>query len=163
MLSPHFKNGIIYNINLKKGEKMSQAKAGDKVKVHYTGSLKDGKMFDSTRGIRPLEFTIGEKMLISGFENAIIGMNVGETKKVCIPPDDAYGNHDENLITTIEKSQLPPDIDPHVGMNLNTKTNDGKISAVTITNITDKTVTLDANHPLAGKELIFELELVAIA
>ncbi|MFQ5712842.1 MAG: peptidylprolyl isomerase [Candidatus Scalinduaceae bacterium] len=163
MLIPFFEKGIIYNINFKKGKKMSQAKAGDKVKVHYTISLKDGKTVFSSKEQEPAEFTIGEKKLIRGFENAVIGMNVGETKKICISPEDAFGNYNENLIATIEKSQLPPDIDPHVGMNLNTKTNDGKISAVTITNITDKTVTLDANHPLAGKELSLELELLVIA
>ncbi len=142
---------------------MSQAKLGDKVKVHYTGYLKDGKKFDSTRGISPREFTIGEKMLISGFENAVIGMTVGEIKKVCIPPDDAYGDHDRNLVATIERSRLSLDIDPQIGMTVNTKTNDGKDYKATITDITDKKVTLDANHPLAGKELIFELKLVAIA
>ncbi|ODS33839.1 MAG: peptidylprolyl isomerase [Candidatus Scalindua rubra] len=141
---------------------MSQAKAGANVKVHYTASLKDGKMFYSSKEKEPAEFTIGEKKLIPGFENAVIGMTVGETKEVCIPPEDAFGNYNENQVVTIERSQLPSDIDPQVGVKLNTKTNDGKVSEVTITDITDKTVTLDANHPLAGKELILELELVAI-
>ncbi len=142
---------------------MSQAKTGDKVKVHYTASLKGGKRFYSTKEDKPAEFTIGEKKLIPGFEKAVIGMTVDETKEVCIPPEDAFGHYNENQVTTIERSQLPPDIDPQVGVKLNTKTNDGKASEVTITDITDKTVTLDANHPLAGKELILELELVAIA
>ncbi|MFQ5964124.1 MAG: peptidylprolyl isomerase [Candidatus Scalinduaceae bacterium] len=142
---------------------MSKAKVGDKVKVHYTGSLKNGKVFDSSREKEPLEFTIGEKKLISGFENAIIGMTLGETKKVCIPSKDAYGEHDGNLVTTIEKSQFPPDIIPQLGMTLNVESNNGKICKATITDITDKIITIDANHPLTGKELIFELELVVIA
>lgn len=142
---------------------MTQAKAGDKVKVHYTASLKDGKMFYSSKEKEPAVFTIGEKKLIPGFENAVIGMTEGETKEVSIPPEDAFGNYDENQVTTIERSQLPPDIAPQVGIKLNTKTNDGKDFEATITDITDKTVTLDANHPMAGKELIVELALVAIA
>ncbi|MFQ5687626.1 MAG: peptidylprolyl isomerase [Candidatus Scalindua sp.] len=141
---------------------MLQAKAGDNVKVKYAVSLKDEKMFYSSKEKGPAIFTIGEKKLIPGFENAAIGMTIGETKRVCIPPEDAFGNYNENQVTTIERSQLPPDIDPQVGIKFNTKTNDGKDSEVTITNITDKTVTIDANHPLAGKELILELELVAI-
>ncbi|MFQ5687627.1 MAG: peptidylprolyl isomerase [Candidatus Scalindua sp.] len=144
---------------------MSQAEVGDKVKVHYTASLKDGKRFYSSKEEKPAEFTIGEKKLIPGFENAVIGMTEGETKKGCIPSKDAYGDRDENLVTTIEKPQFPTDIFPQLGMTLNVVINKGKkeISKATITNITDRAVTIDANNPLAGKELIVELELVAIA
>ncbi|MFV1951553.1 MAG: peptidylprolyl isomerase [Nitrospinota bacterium] len=142
---------------------MSQAKTGDKVKIHYTGSLKDGKIFDSSEGKEPLGFTIGEKMVIPGFENAVIGMTAGETKKVSIPPGDAYGDHQKNLVVVVERSQLPSNIDPKVGMILHAQTNDGRSSDVTITDITDESVTLDANHPIAGQELIFDLELIEIA
>ena len=142
---------------------MSQAKMGDKVKIHYTGSLKDGKIFDSSKEKEPLGFTIGEKMVIPGFENAVIGMTVGETKKVSLPPADAYGDHQKTLVVVVERSQLPPNIDPKVGMILHAQTNDGRSSDVTIIDITDEAATLDANHPLAGQELIFDLELVEVA
>lgn len=141
---------------------MTQAKDGDNVKVHYTVSSKKGKMFYSSKKQEPAEFVIGEKKLVDDFENAVIGMTEGETKKVYIPPGDVFGNYNENHVTTIDRSRLPSDIDPQVGMMLNTKTKDGKVSDVTITEITDDKVTLDANHPLAGKETVFELELVAI-
>lgn len=142
---------------------MLQAKSGDKVKVHYTVSSKEGKMLYSSKKEEPAEFVIGGKKLVPDFENAVIGMTAGETKKVYISSGDVFGNYDENRVATIDRDRLPSDIDPQVGMMLNTKTNDEKVSDVTITNITDETVTLDANHPLAGKEIVFELELVAIA
>lgn len=142
---------------------MSQAKDGNKVKVHYNVSTKEGKIFYSSKIDEPAEFIIGEKKLVPDFENAVIGMAEGETKKIYFSPGDVFGNYDEDRVVTINRYRLPSDIDPQVGMVLNTKTNDGKVSDVTITNITDETVTLDANHPLAGKGVVFELELVAIA
>tara|TARA_B100000959_G_scaffold232294_1_gene249167 strand:+ start:6808 stop:7236 length:429 start_codon:yes stop_codon:yes gene_type:complete len=142
---------------------MSQAKAGDKVKVHYKGSFKDGKVFDSSEGKDPLEFTIGQKMVVKGFENAIVGMASGEKKKICIQPKEAYGEYRKDLVATIERSEIPNDIKPELGMMLQVSPEPGRPTAVTVTELNEKTLTLDGNHPLAGKELTFELDLVAIS
>ena len=142
---------------------MSQAKAGDKVKVHYKGSLKDGKVFDSSEGKDPLEFTIGQKMVVKGFENAIVGMASGEKKKICIQPKEAYGEYRKDLVATIERSEIPNDIKPELGMMLQVSPEPGRPTAVTVTELNEKTLTLDGNHPLAGKELTFELDLVSIS
>lgn len=139
---------------------MAEAKLGDRVKVHYRGSLKDGTEFDSSFDGAPLEFTLGAGMVIPGFENAIVGMTDGETKTVSIPPDDGYGSYSDELIAVIERSILPEEIEPEVGMQLEAKGEDGTVTVVTIKEVTEDTVTLDANHELAGKELIFEIQLV---
>lgn len=139
---------------------MAEAKLGDRVKVHYRGSLKDGTEFDSSFDGAPLEFTLGAGMVIPGFENAIVGMADGETKTVSIPPDDGYGPYSDELIAVIERSILPEEIEPEVGMQLEAKGEDGTVTVVTIKEVTEDTVTLDANHELAGKELIFEIQLV---
>ena len=141
---------------------MSQAKEGDKVKVHYKGSFKDGKVFDSSEGKDPLEFTIGKKMVVRGFENAIVGMAAGEKKKISIQPKEAYGEFREDLVATIDRSEIPDDINPEVGMMLQVSPKPGRPTAVAVTELNEKTLTLDGNHPLAGKELTFDLNLVSI-
>lgn len=141
---------------------MSQAKEGDKVKVHFKGSFKDGKVFDSSDGKDPLEFTIGQKMVVRGFENAIVGMAAGEKKKISIQPKEAYGEYREDLVKTVDRSEIPDDIKPELGMMLQVSPEPGRPTAVTVKELNEKTLTLDGNHPLAGKELTFELNLVSI-
>jgi FKBP-type peptidyl-prolyl cis-trans isomerase 2 len=141
---------------------MAQAKKGDIVRVHYRGLLQDGTVFDSSLEREPFEFTLGQGMVISGFENAILGMNEGETKRVEIKAEDAYGSYRDDLLMIVEKSMLPPNIDPIVGMNLRISSPDGNYKVVTVIDVTDNTITLDANHPLAGKDLIFEIKLLEI-
>jgi peptidylprolyl isomerase len=142
---------------------MAQAKQGDTVSVHYTGKLSDGTVFDTSKNRHPLQFTIGKGQVIAGFEQAVSGMNTGESKTVTIPVDQAYGPKRDDVIITLERTQLPPGLDPRVGQRLElTQTDDSNI-LVTVTAITDTTMTLDANHPLAGKDLIFDLELVGIS
>jgi FKBP-type peptidyl-prolyl cis-trans isomerase 2 len=142
---------------------MSQVKKGDKVKIHYTGKLKDGSTFDSSEGREPLEFTVGGNMVVPGFENGIIGMKKGENKTISISPEEAYGEHNAEQVSVVERTDLPEDMEPEVGMALQATGQDGSVIPVAITEVNDKTVTVDANHPLAGKELIFDLELVEIA
>ncbi len=141
---------------------MSQAKEGDKVKVHFKGFFKDGKVFDSSDGKDPLEFTIGQKMVVRGFENAIIGMAAGEAKKISIQPKEAYGEYRKDLVETVDRSEIPDDINPELGMMLQVSPKPGRPTAVTVTKLNEKTLTLDGNHPFAGKELTFELNLVSI-
>ncbi|MFY8160875.1 MAG: FKBP-type peptidyl-prolyl cis-trans isomerase [Candidatus Kapaibacteriota bacterium] len=133
---------------------------GDVVKVHYTGKLEDGHIFDSSVGKEPLEFTIGMGMVIDGFENGIIGMKQGETKTVTIPPELAYGQRNEEYKISVDRNNLPPDIEPEIGLGLTLFSPDGQPINVTITQFDDLNITLDANPPLAGKTLIFDLELV---
>jgi len=141
---------------------MVQAKSGDIVKVHYTGTLEDGTVFDTSVEREPLEFTLGQGQLIPGFEQAVIGMKVGDLKTIEIPADQAYGPHRDDLILVIERDQLPVDLDPKVGQQLQMMQADGRSIVVTITDVFETTVTIDANHPLAGKKLTFEIELVEI-
>jgi peptidylprolyl isomerase len=142
---------------------VAEAKLGDRVRVHYRGTLNDGTEFDSSFGGEPLEFTLGEGMVIPGFENAIIGMQAGETKTVSIPPDEGYGPYVDELIAVVQRSVLPADLEPGVGMQLEAKGEDGTVTVVTVTEVSDDTVTLDANHELAGKDLNFEIQLVEAA
>ncbi len=141
---------------------MKAAKKGDKVKVHYTGTLDNGTVFDSSVDREPLEFTVGEGMVIAGFDEAVAGMQVGETKSVHIPCEQAYGEHHAELAFDIDRRQMPPSITPEVGMQLSVKLDNGGNGVVCISKIEGDTVTLDGNHPLAGKNLNFELSLVAI-
>lgn len=141
---------------------MTQAKQGDTVRVHYTGKLEDGTVFDSSRSRQPLRFTIGQGQVIAGFEQAVSGMNVGESKTETIPVEKAYGPRREDMIVTVNRSQLPDDVHPNVGQRLEITQADDQVILVTVTGSTDSTLTLDANHPLAGKALTFELELVGI-
>lgn len=141
---------------------MTEAKVNDTVKVHYTGHLYDGTVFDSSFNREPLEFTIGQKMVIPGFEKEVIGMTVGDTKTVSIASADAYGPYLEDLVGSIKRTQIPPNIDLQVGDVLQMHTPDGGHMSVLVKALTDETVTLDANHPLAGKDLAFEINLLEI-
>ncbi len=141
---------------------MAQAKEGDKVKVNYSGSLEDGTVFGSSPEEDPLEFTIGQKKVLPSFENAVVGMNEGDTKTVSIPPEEAFGQPKEDLIFDVERTKLPPDIDVKLGGVLRVGSDTGKNFDVAITNIDDETVTLDGNHPLAGKVLNLEIQLIEI-
>ncbi|MCX7858063.1 MAG: peptidylprolyl isomerase [Deltaproteobacteria bacterium] len=141
---------------------MLQAKLHDTVRVHYTVSLKDGSVFDSTEGREPFEFTIGEGMVIPGFENGVLGMREGETKTFSVSPEDGYGEYNEDLVVTIDKSYIPPHINPEVGMVLRVHSPHGGTTLVTVKQVTEDQVMLDANHPLAGKELTFEVKLLEI-
>lgn len=142
---------------------MPQAKQGDTVKVHYTGKLDDGTVFDSSQEREPLEFTIGTGTIIPGFEQAVIGMSPGESKTEVIPTDRAYGPYLEEMVLQVERQQLPTDMDPEVGQQLQLQHPTGEVIPVIITDVSSSTVTLDANHPLAGEDLTFDIQLVAIA
>lgn len=142
---------------------MAQAKAGDTVQVHYTGTLTDGTIFDSSKGREPLEFTLGGGQVIKGFDDGISGMAVGDSKTVNIPVEDAYGPAHEEMVFTLGRDEIPADIPLEEGMTLNMH-EDGSPQPipVIIRQVTDTSVTLDANHPLAGQDLVFEVELVGI-
>jgi peptidylprolyl isomerase len=141
---------------------MSQAKPGDTVKIHYTGTLDDGTQFDSSSGRDPLEFEIGSGQVIPGFDKAVEGMSVGESKSVRIEPADAYGRHHDQLVQTVSRDALPENIAPEIGMRLQSQNPDGQVIELTVTEVTDDTITVDANHPLAGQALNFDVELTAI-
>ncbi|MBM3119336.1 MAG: peptidylprolyl isomerase [Chloroflexi bacterium] len=140
----------------------AQVKNGDTVQVNYTGKLADGTVFDSSVERGPLEFTLGAGQLIPGFEKAVLGMKVGEKKTVIIPADEAYGPHRDEQVVEIPREELPSDLTPQVGQQLVVTQQDGRQIIVVITEVSDETVTIDANHPLAGKDLTFEIELVKI-
>ena len=142
---------------------MSQAKSGDTVKIHYTGTLDDGNQFDSSAGRDPLEFTVGSGQVIPGFEKAVEGLAVGDTKKINIPAEEAYGPRHEQMIQEVPKSALPDDLEPEVGMGLQAQGPDGQVMDLTITAVEDDAITVDGNHPLAGQALNFDLELVEIS
>ena len=141
---------------------MGQAKEGDKVKVNYTGSLEDGTVFGSSSEEDPLEFTIGQRKVLPSFENAVIGMNEGDTKTVSIHPEEAFGNSREDLIFNVARTKLPSNIDLKLGGILRVGSDAGKDFEVLVTNIDDEIVTLDGNHPLAEKVLNLEIHLVEI-
>jgi peptidylprolyl isomerase len=141
---------------------MAQAKTGDTVKVHYNGFLDDGTIFGSSRGHDPLEFTLGEGAVIPGFENAVIDMEEGDQKTITIPPEDAFGVYRENLATTINKSKIPSDVELEVGKTLLFRGGEDANVSATVKEVTGNEVTLDANHPLAGKELVVDIELLEI-
>ncbi|MBD3401166.1 MAG: peptidylprolyl isomerase [Candidatus Coatesbacteria bacterium] len=142
---------------------MSQAAKGDKVKVHYTGTLDDGTVFDSSREREPLEFVIGSGTLIPGFENGVLGMKVGETKTIDIPAADAYGERKDGLMASLERSEVPDNIEPKVGMFVEMELKDGNNARARIAKVDEQTIVLDFNHPLAGQDLSFEVELLAVA
>ena len=143
---------------------MAQAKAGDTVRVHYEGQLSDGTIFDSSLEREPIEFILGQDTVIPGFEQAVIGMEVGESKDVSIPPEDGFGEYSEDLVVNIEKSILPPDINPELGMQLEVSSEEEEETprVFAIADIAEDSVTLDGNHPLAGKEIAFKIELLEI-
>ena len=138
------------------------AKQNDKVKVHYKGSLSNGEVFDSSEGRDPLEFTIGSGQVIPGFENGIVGMQVEESKTINIPAAEAYGESKEELIQEVQMAQLPPEIKPEVGMQLMSQTPDGQQVPLVVTEVKEDSIVVDSNHPLAGKDLTFEITLVSI-
>jgi len=142
---------------------MSNAKDGDTVKVHYTGTLEDGTVFDSSKDRDPLEFTVGKGQLIKGFENAVLGMSIGETKTVRIPSNEAYGTRRDELILKFNKTDFPTNIEPKEGLVLNLRSPDGRTMMAEITEVSVDSVTLDANHPLAGRDLTFKIDLVEVA
>lgn len=142
---------------------MAQVKNGDTVLVHYTGKLADGTVFDTSRDRMPLRFTLGKGQLIEGFEKAVIGMNEGEKKTVVIAPAEAYGPRHDEAVVEMERKNLPTDFEPKVGQRLELTQEDNANILVTVTAVTPDTITIDANHPLAGKDLTFEIELVSIA
>jgi peptidylprolyl isomerase len=141
---------------------MAQAKMGDTVKVHYNGKLDTGVLFDTSEGSDPLQFELGSGCLISGFEEAVVGMSPGESKTVIIPPEKAYGRYREDRVIKIDKKDLPEDIVPAEGMTLEVSASNGVMVPVQITEIEGSTVTLDANHPLSEQTLTFEIKLVEI-
>ncbi|HHE32238.1 MAG TPA: peptidylprolyl isomerase [Chlorobaculum parvum] len=141
---------------------MAQVKQGDKVKVHYTGTYDDGTVFDSSVERDPLEVTVGSGMVIPGFDRALVDMELGEKKKVNIPAADAYGPRAEELVAEIPRERIPENIQLEVGQQLQLSLADGGEAIVMIVDLGEKTVTLDANHPMAGMDLNFELELVDI-
>lgn len=137
-------------------------KPNDTVRVHYTGKLADGRVFDSSREREPLEFTLGEGQLIPGFEKGVIDMEVNEKKTIEIPSSEAYGERNEEMMQEVPKSQLPEEVKPEVGMGLISQTPDGREMRLTVAEVKDETIVVDANHPLAGQDLVFELEVVEI-
>jgi len=141
---------------------MSQVKNGDTVKVHYTGKLDDGEVFDSSADRDPLEFVVGGGNIIQGFDTAVIGMAIGDRKSIEVPPEQGYGERDEKLVANIQRSQVPDNIELKVGAALEVKHDNGQVINVTVVDMTEEHVSLDANHPLAGKMLTFDLELVEI-
>lgn len=141
---------------------MQQVKKGDTVKVHYHGKLTNGTTFDSSEGREPLEFEVGGGMVIPGFDEGITGMAIGEKKTIHIPADQAYGPKQEEMIMEFPRDRFPADMVPEVGMQLNMSNGSGQNFPVTIAEVREAVVVLDANHPLAGEELIFDLELVSI-
>ncbi len=141
---------------------MQQVQNGDKVKVHYHGKLRSGETFDSSEGREPLEFTVGEGQVIPGFDQGVMGMQVGDKRTVEIDVQNAYGEKSGEMIIEFPKEQFPDDMNPEVGMQLMMNNGQGQQFPVTITELKEESVMLDANHPLAGQELIFDIELVEI-
>ncbi len=141
---------------------MAQAKIGDTVQINYTGKLADGTIFDTSRDRHPLQFTIGKGQLIAGFEQAVIGMNKGESKTVVIPADQAYGPRLAENVVAVDRKHLPADLKAEAGQRLEITQTDDKTILVTVVEVSEASMTLDANHPLAGKDLTFDIELVGI-
>ncbi|HEY9616358.1 MAG TPA: peptidylprolyl isomerase [Microcoleaceae cyanobacterium] len=142
---------------------MTTAKQGDTVKVHYTGKLEDGTVFDSSADRDPLEFTIGTGTIIPGFEQAVVGMSPGESKTEVIAPDMAYGPYLQEMVVVVDRAQIPEEIEPEVGQQLHIQHDStGQLIPVVITDVSGSAVTLDANHPLAGEDLTFDIKLVEI-
>ncbi|MBD8487514.1 peptidylprolyl isomerase [Echinicola sp. CAU 1574] len=141
---------------------MSVATKGSTVKVHYTGKLKDGTVFDSSENREPLQFTVGDGNMIKGFDAAVNGMEVGQDKSVTIPSDEAYGAKRDDMMIDVPVEQVPADIKPEVGMDLSIQNQQGQPVPVKVVHVDQEKITLDANHPLAGEDLIFDIQLVEI-
>jgi peptidylprolyl isomerase len=141
---------------------MAQANSGDTVRINYTGKLTDGTVFDSSEGRDPLEFKIGENTIIPTLETAVVGMNISDKATVEITAENAYGPHQPEAIQTVERDQIPAEVELTVGAQLQATAPDGQVMVLTVAAVEDTTVTLDGNHPLAGQDLIFDIELVEI-
>ena len=141
---------------------MQTVKSGDTVRVHYHGKLTSGETFDSSEGRDPLEFTAGNGQVIKGFDEAVLDMKPGDKKTVHIPVDQAYGQRSDEMMMEYPKSDFPADMTPEVGQELQMSDNAGNIFPVVITEVKEESVVLDANHPLAGQDLIFDIELVSV-
>lgn len=141
---------------------MTQAKTGDTVSIHYTGTLSDGSTFDSSEGREPLEFTIGSGQIIPGLDAALPGMTVGDKKTVEVPADEAYGQPDPNARQAVPRADIPADIPLDIGTRLQVQTPQGQVMPVTVVEVTEEQVILDANHPLAGQDLTFAIELISV-
>jgi FKBP-type peptidyl-prolyl cis-trans isomerase 2 len=142
---------------------MTTAKTGDTVKVHYTGKLKNGSVFDTSKNQEPFQFTIGDEIVIPGFEEAVIGLSEGETVTVAVPKEKAYGPRRDELLVNVDRKRLPNGLEPELGQQLEIKRTEGDNVPATVVQVTDDAVTLDANHPLAGHDLLFDIKLVQIA
>ncbi|MEE4278153.1 MAG: peptidylprolyl isomerase [Halieaceae bacterium] len=142
---------------------MTQASNGDTVRIHYSGQLNDGTPFDSSRDREPMEFILGGGQVIPGFEKAVEGMAVGESKSFSIPSEEAYGQHREELVQDVPSSALPEELTPVVGMQLQGSNGEGQTMNLVVTEVKEDAITVDGNHPLAGQDLNFEVELVEIA
>lgn len=152
----------IVRLKVLKGGIVAQVKSGDKVKIHYTGKLEDETIFDSSVERDPLEFTVGDGKIIPGFERAVVGMAPGELKTVTISPDMAYGPHRKELVVDVERDRVPDNLELKVGGFVQIRQRDGGIIQAKVTGVSESKVTLDANHPLAGKDLTFDIKLVEI-
>lgn len=141
---------------------MTKAKQGDTVRIHYTGTLADGTQFDSSEGRDPLEFTLGSGQIIKGLDTGVEGMEVGERHNVMIPADDAYGQRDPQSVQQVPRASIPQEVNTDPGAQLQARTPDGNTVLLTVVETTDEHVTVDANHPLAGQDLVFDVQLVEI-
>jgi peptidylprolyl isomerase len=142
---------------------LAQAEQGDTVRIHYTGRLEDGTVFDTSRDRDPIQFTIGEgRLMPPGFEQAVVGMRPGESNTVRVPMEDAFGPYREEMVVMVDRDRFPGDLKLEVGQTLEITSSGGQRTLATVTNISDATVTLDANHPLAGKDLILDVRLIEI-
>ncbi|HVK39971.1 MAG TPA: peptidylprolyl isomerase [Candidatus Kapabacteria bacterium] len=141
---------------------MREAMQGDTVRIHYTGKLDDGTVFDSSTGREPLEFTIGQEQVIPGFEKAVVGMQPGQSRTTTIVPDEGYGPYQDEMVFEVDRDRLPGDMEPEVGMELRVRTPDDMMIPVVIVDVNEDKITIDANHPLAGRDLTFDIELVEI-
>jgi peptidylprolyl isomerase len=145
-----------------KGSRMIKAKSGDTVKVRYTGKLDNGRVFDASGNRAPLKLIIGENKVIPAFEQAIIGMQPGESKTINIPADEAFGPYHEELVRMVDRSTFSPNLEPKVGQRLKATCADGRSISVTVTEVSESAVTIDANHLLAGENLTFDIELIEV-
>ena len=141
---------------------MAQARAGDTVNVHFIGKLDDGTVFGTSHGFEPLTFQIGESRQIPAFEQAVVGMIAGESRTIRIPCGDAYGPHQEEMVVEVQQSSLPAHIEPRVGLEVEVHQPDGRVFQATVTAVSERSITLDANHALAGQDLNFDIELIEI-
>ena len=141
---------------------MSQVKENNIVKVNYTGKLSTGQIFDSSEGKEPIEFTLGQGQLIPGFEKGLIDMRLNEKKTITIAKEEAYGEINKDLIQEVKKTELPQDMEPAVGMGLVSKSPDGQEMNLMVVEVKEESIVIDGNHPLAGKDLIFDLEVIEI-